>query len=1229
MFMGINGFLRVVGSLRFAAVILVLFCIAMACATVYEAAHGTPAALAVFYKSWWFQTLLGLLGLNVLASMLARYPWSRRQAGFLITHGSILVILVGALVTEMWAINGRLSVVEGTSVGDFRIDQDVLTLRRSGDSATTSVDLSGGVGGFKPVTGPHTDALVSGEIRATVEEYLPDTRRTENVVDDNPQPSLAVEIVLTSDGQTSRTWVFENDPRATLITVRSAATSAEMNEFKAGPASQPAGDRLVHLKIDGDSYELPLENCLEGPVPVGQTGYAIEVLRYLPHALVGDDKRLVSASDRSVNPAIEAEVTTPSGQTLERFAFARFPEFSSMHGSHVPAAEVELTLVAPFDEQTTTPIELVAGPEGRLAVRFTPQGAEAVTRDLALGETVETPWPGMSLTVECRFENARRDSAVEPVLPPRRERNPAIAVRLEGKDTVRHVWLRKYEPQQVELAGERYELAFDDKRLSLGFELKLNKFHLGTYPGSHQPRTFESHVTLVSPYGAEENRIISMNHPAKFGGYSLFQSSYEQRRSGPNVSVLSVSWDPGLYIVFAGYVTLVAGMLYVLGTRMRARRSASERDNEPAENPSQAVSPELQPAPGTAPPDPMSPSPPAACPSAVRRTLSIGLVALLAWHTAPAIATPGTSLPNTIDLNVVRGIAVQHDGRWMPLDTLARDMVKSVTGTRTYRDQDPVNWLLAWTFDAHSWMHEPLIPIGSAELRRELRLPAERTEFSYAELLQHQPLLDQIEHLSHRGRGKMNPLESKVSDINGRLIQLQEVFGNQVIKPVPDATSAMAAWRPIPFNLDSDDSASALERAWTDLGGAFLADDGPAFSAAAQAVSAELAGLPSAHTPSPARLATELRYNRLEPYTLAWKLMIGGAALSALALAVQRRWFDAIAVVVMLAGFGVLTYGLAMRWQIAGRIPAANMFESLLFLSWGAGAFAIVAMLFLKDRSVPLTASAIGALALFLADVTGLDSFVRPIPPVLLDTVWMSLHVPVIMVSYAVLAVAALIAHVQMFSMAVVPHRRQFLQRIDGMHYWYLHVGVILLGVGIVTGSMWAAFSWGRYWGWDPKEVWSLIAFVAYLVIMHVRVDRERIPFWTYALAAALGAALFAIVVPKFVPLTSWPGPGELATLLILAAAAVVGVLFVTVRGQFASAFKSIVAFWAVIMTYLGVNYVLGIGLHSYGFGTGAVVHHLLLVGSIDLLLIGLLTSIYLFRTRESDKAMAPVSLVG
>jgi len=584
------------------------------------------------------------------------------------------------------------------------------------------------------------------------------------------------------------------------------------------------------------------------------------------------------------------------------------------------------------------------------------------------------------------------------------------------------------------------------------------------------------------------------------------------------------------------------------------------------------------------------------------------VTALLPWGRAAA-----ADLPQALDVAPLRSLAVQHDGRYMPMDTLARDLVSKVTGREVPGGNDPVLLLLAWTFDAEAWQREPLIHIRNERLRAEIQLPAGQAVFSYHDLVSHEhflSLLDQAENLPP-GK-KRDALQQKVSKISDQLVGLQQVFNGQAIRLVPDAEDSQGAWQPVADLLRAEaPQLQPAKEAWLALAAAFISDDSAAFAQAVARFTDAVQQLPSAYRPAPLTIDRELRYNRLGLYRKAWLLLALATGLAAAALAVRRRAFDLLAAGVALAGTGTFTYALSLRWAIAGRIPAANMFESLLFLSWGAAAFAVVAFFAFRHRSVPLTAAAIGALALCLADSLPMDHFVRPAAPVLLDTFWMSVHVPVIMISYAVLAIAVLIAHVQLAAAALLPPDRPVVVRLDRLLYGYILAGSLLLLIGIVTGSMWAAASWGRYWGWDPKEVWSLVALLGYLAIVHVRLPQPRTAALPLLAGGVLALGVFGAVTLRL-------GPIGVGKALALATVALAAAYFLFAQSVFATAAKSITAFWLIIMTYIGVNYVLGTGLHSYGFGVGAVASRTCLIGAVDLAIVLLFGAVYAIRRRRT-----------
>jgi ABC-type transport system involved in cytochrome c biogenesis permease subunit len=294
--------------------------------------------------------------------------------------------------------------------------------------------------------------------------------------------------------------------------------------------------------------------------------------------------------------------------------------------------------------------------------------------------------------------------------------------------------------------------------------------------------------------------------------------------------------------------------------------------------------------------------------------------------------------------------------------------------------------------------------------------------------------------------------------------------------------------------------------------------------------------------PAPSSIDREITCNAVRPTRIAWIVLLAAFVLSLLGK-------NKLSFAGLLGGFAVMTWGIATRWIVGGRIPAANMYESLLFLAWGVGLFAVIAFAVLPNRLVVQNANAMAALTMALTDLLPIDGFIHPVPPVLAGTPWLAIHVPIIMISYSVLALGVVIAHMQVGLTIWKPQRQDLIDRSSDLLYWYMHVGSILLITGIMTGSIWASSSWGRYWGWDPKEVWSLVAFLAYVAILHARWEK--------------------------------------------------------ILGKFGVAAMSIIAFQTILMTYLGVNFVLTTGLHSYGMGDSPVVTWMVIVAAAEALFLG------------------------
>jgi cytochrome c-type biogenesis protein CcsB len=419
-----------------------------------------------------------------------------------------------------------------------------------------------------------------------------------------------------------------------------------------------------------------------------------------------------------------------------------------------------------------------------------------------------------------------------------------------------------------------------------------------------------------------------------------------------------------------------------------------------------------------------------------------------------------------------------------------------------------------WTANPQAAAQEPIVKIGSPELAFAAGLSRSSKYASFDQLVGSKAVLDLMDR-AREAAARDLPRSGALGDaekLEQRLEWMQRFLQRQTIRamPVAGATTGPASrWNVAPMY------------------------DAP--SLAALASGPRLQGWPE-----PAAIDREITYNRVRPWGVTWVVLV----VALLASIVEMKWpskiLRGVSLGGLLVGFGFMTWGIAMRWMIGGRVPASNMYESLLVLGWGVSLFAVIAFAFMRNRLVVMNANAMAALTMLLVDLLPMDRFIHPVPPVLAGTAWLAIHVSIIMVGYSVLTLSVLAAHLQIGFTIFSPKSQATAAKLSDLNYWYMHVGSILLMAGILTGSVWAASSWGRYWGWDPKEVWSLVAFLAYMAIMHARWEK-------------------------------WISPFTIAAL-------------------------SIVAYQMILMTYLGVNYVLGTGLHSYGFGDSPVLTWMVVV---------------------------------
>jgi len=511
-------------------------------------------------------------------------------------------------------------------------------------------------------------------------------------------------------------------------------------------------------------------------------------------------------------------------------------------------------------------------------------------------------------------------------------------------------------------------------------------------------------------------------------------------------------------------------------------------------------------------------------------------------------------------------LAIQDGGRRKPIDTFARETLIKITGRSSYTDARGKNWqandlILSALLDTHNWKDEPMILVSLGQVIEKLGLDQSKRRFSFSQLTA-LPELNRLAGEAHALRKAEKPLDrvqSEVLSVSERLTLLAHIMDGSVFLLVPAAEKTTDAWVVPPEFARYYQQAqfTAPMTQLQTLANAYMKGDNFQFGRAANQLRENLRGLSPKIYPEESQLRLEYFYNHWDGFYRA--ALSYGFALVLLIIAharSSRRWIGRsagdggtnaaaasasgtggilliIGVIGAVVGLLFHASGIAMRCLIAGRPPVTNMYESIIWVSFAVSFFGMIFFARYRTPVYLLAALPVSLVALLLVHQMpiAMPSSIDPLVPVLRDNFWLTIHVLTITLSYAAFALAMGFGHILLWRYV----RNPVSARSDQpMHFWLyrvLQLGVILLAAGTILGGVWANYSWGRFWGWDPKETWALIALLCYILTLHGRLAG----WWT----------------------------------------------------QFGLVVASVVCFLAVLMAWYGVNFVLGKGLHSYGFGLG------------------------------------------
>lgn len=643
--------------------------------------------------------------------------------------------------------------------------------------------------------------------------------------------------------------------------------------------------------------------------------------------------------------------------------------------------------------------------------------------------------------------------------------------------------------RQGEDAIRNFELSNHEKT-ELPFEVELQEFELEYYAGTFSPMDYVSKIVFTDADGSKQVGKVSMNNIFEHQHYRFYQSGYDRDGKG---TILAISYDPyGIALTYTGYACLLLSMIIFFFQKNSRFRALLKHP-------------------------------------ALKRMGAICLALFVSTSLYAASATSnaenGVTRPRVLPKSAAAAFGdlyIYYNDRICPVQTVAKDFTIKLYGKSTYRGYTAEQVLSGWFFFYDSWKEQPIIRIKDGETQRLLGI-----EDSYACL---------TDFVNEHGYKLQKALEQhpsdgvKIANEKFNVISMASTGSLFKIYPYRLPENHVSVW----YSLADQIPRSIPSNEWL-----FIRNS---MNYVAEKIAMRdykevirLFGKIKKYQekrgddlPSKAKFQAEKWYNTTNinrPLAMA-SVAIGILTFGLFCrMLINRRKSKKITIgLTVLMGLVslYLAVHLSLRGFISGHLPMSDGFETMLFMAWCTTVFTLLAQ---RRFTMALPFGfLIGGLAMMVAMLGESNPKITNLIPVLQSPL-LSIHVVVIMIAYSLLAftmlngVTSLIFH---FSKKDCTEEIEYLSVVSRI---ILYPAVFLLTIGIFVGAVWANVSWGRYWGWDPKEVWALITMLVYSLALHPSLSWFKKPMFLH---------IFCII-----------------------------------------------AFLTVLITYFGVNFLLG-GKHSY-----------------------------------------------
>jgi hypothetical protein len=563
---------KFLASLKLAVVLFVLFVVILALATYYESAYDTQTAQHLVYKSPLFAFFLLVFFVNIFCSTAIRFPWKRKQIGFVLTHVGILMLLAGAAVTMVAGIDGSMMIQEGQSSSKVLLNDPVFFV------GPPSQDLRevGAEFRWRPPT-PERPARVNlGEgLTAEVQQYLHHSR-LHRYFKASPQGVPALRMRIFNERVDESQWLTAGKGDVAMGPAKFRLLRAnDSKQLKAMLAPGFSNRGELQLLVSGEPLQIPVSELVEGK-PVSLGAFEVTLKRYLAHAVVKNEQ-LVSESERPVNPCLEVRLSDAQGNWQEWLLFSHLPQYNTRVGSK--GKELPLRVLYAWDspledERVLTFVYDTLGKKLWSKVDRKPAQLVEVKSAFATG------WMNLQVEVKEFFPSATEVREFEAVEVEKGDQNappPAILVRFAGSKDEQPCWMERGDVREVTLAsGKILVVGYAYRSVDLGFAVLLRDFKMEYDPGTRNPAAFMSDVEV-----AQKKYRVQMNEPLLKDGFKFFQSSYSETPGQPAISIFTVAKDPGIVLKYLGSITVVMGIAIMFLMRpyqLRGSRTAARAE---------------------------------------------------------------------------------------------------------------------------------------------------------------------------------------------------------------------------------------------------------------------------------------------------------------------------------------------------------------------------------------------------------------------------------------------------------------------------------------------------------------------------------------------------------------------------------------------------------------------------------------------------------------------------